>query len=122
MLPGLRPHLLPYALGAGLAAVALIAKGGRELTSATTADIAVTAVGAAIAIAAVLFAPTPARRWGGVSLALLAGLAVWSALSISWSVAPADSWGEANRLVAYVAAFGGAIGLARLAPERGRCG
>jgi hypothetical protein len=103
-----------------MAAVALVAKGGTELKSATTAAIAVTLVGAAIAIAAVLVAPTPRRRWGAVSLGLLAGLAAWTALSIYWSITPADSWMEANRTVSYVAAFGGAIGMARLAPERGR--
>ena len=112
--------LAPYVLGAGLAAVALVAKGGTELKSATSTAIGVTLVGAAIAIAAVLVAPTPRRRWGAVSLALLTGLAAWTALSIYWSITPADSWVEANRTVSYVAAFGGAIAVARLAPERGR--
>jgi O-antigen ligase len=120
-LPPLRAGaLLPFALGIGLAAVSLVAKGGTELGAATKTDIAVTLVGAAVAIVAILFAPTPRRRWGVVTLGLLAALAAWTALSITWSVNPADSWMEANLLVSYVAAFGGAIALARLAPERGR--
>lgn len=112
--------LLPLLLGAGLAAVALVAKGGTELKSATTTEIAVTLVGTAVAMAAVLLAPTPQRRWGLVTLAMLLALAGWTAMSIYWSIAPADSWLEANRTVSYVAAFGGAIALARLTPERGR--
>ncbi|MFL5820515.1 MAG: hypothetical protein ACJ76S_07525 [Solirubrobacteraceae bacterium] len=111
---------LPLGLGAGLATVALIAKGGTSLAPATYVDIAVVLVGAGLAIAALLLAPTPQRRWGGISLVLLAALAAWTALSIGWAVTPDDAWREANRTVAYVAAFAGAIGLARLAPERGR--
>ena len=120
-LPALRLRTLaPLLLGAGLAAAALVAKGGTTLGPATSVAIAVTLVGAGVAIYAQLFAPTPQRRWGGVTLALLAGLTAWTALSIAWSVAPADSWAEANRTVAYLAAFAGALGIARLAPERGR--
>ena len=112
--------VLPFGLGAGLAAVALIAKGGTELAPTTGTEIAIILVGAAVVICALLFAPTPQRRWGGVTLILLAGLAGWMALSIGWSIQPADSWSETNRTVAYVAAFAGALGMARLAPERGR--
>lgn len=112
--------VLVLLLGGALGAATLIAEAGISLGPTTLVEIAVTLVGAAIAIYALLFAPTPQRRWGALSLALLSTLAVWSALSISWSVVPSDSWLETNRLVAYVAAFAGAIGLARLFPERGR--
>src|SRR5919206_202751 len=40
--------------------------------------------------------------------------------SIIWAITPDVAWTEANRTVAYVAAFAGAIGIARLAPEHGR--
>ena len=120
-LPPLRAGaILPFVLGAGLAAVALVAKGGTELGAATKTDIAVTLVGAGVAVVAILFGPTPRRRWGVVTLGLLAALAAWAALSITWAVNPADAWMEANLLVSYVAAFGGAVAIARLAPERGR--
>jgi tetratricopeptide (TPR) repeat protein len=112
--------LLPLALGAALAAATLIAKGGTSLAPATYVEIAVVLVGAAVAIAALLLAPTPQRRWGGITLVLLAALAAWTALSISWAITPDVAWTEANRTVAYVAAFAGAIGIARLAPEHGR--
>jgi len=112
--------LAPLLLGAGLAIAALVAKGGTTLGPATSVAIAVTLVGAGVAIYAQLLAPTPQRRWGVVTLGLRGALTAWTALSIAWSVAPADSWAEANRTVAYLAAFAGALGLARLAPERGR--
>lgn len=48
-------------------------------------------------------------KWG---VALLAGFAAWAALSITWSVAPDESWLEANRALAYalVAVLGMALG------------
>ena len=112
--------VLPFALGAALAAAALIAKGGQSLAPTTYVEIAVVLVGATLAILGLLVAPTPQRRWGGITLVLLAALAAWTALSISWAITPDIAWTEANRTVAYVAAFAGAIGLARLAPEHGR--
>ena len=49
---------------------------------------------------------------------LFAALAALTYLSISWSVQPANSWVEANRTLAYLAAFGAAVVLARIAPAR----
>ena len=53
-------------------------------------------------------APATAR-WG---VALLAGFAAWAALSITWSVAPDQSWLDANRALAFtlVAGLGIALG------------
>ena len=47
----------------------------------------------------------------------------FTALSVLWSLAPADSWIEANRTFAYLAVFAGGIALARLAarPLGGGC-
>ena len=56
---------------------------------------------------------TAAARWSPFAL-----LAAYTALSIIWSLAPSDSWLEANRTLAYLAAFAGAMALARLAPGR----
>ena len=47
-------------------------------------------------------------------------LAAFTALSIVWSLAPADSWLEANRTLAYLAVFAAGIALVRLVPGRGR--
>ncbi|MGH3994071.1 MAG: hypothetical protein ACRDSN_16625, partial [Pseudonocardiaceae bacterium] len=45
-------------------------------------------------------------------IGLLGGFAAWSALSITWSVAPDETWLEVNRAIAYalVAAMGVALG------------
>ena len=58
------------------------------------------------------------RLHGGLTLAAVALLAAYTALSILWSLAPSDSWIEANRTFSYLAAFAGTMALARLAPGR----
>jgi O-antigen ligase len=50
----------------------------------------------------------------------LFALAMFTALSVAWSVQPNDSWIEANRTLNYAAAFAGAIALVRLFPTRWR--
>ena len=109
---------LTIGLGAVLTLVALIAKGGTSLGPMTLVEIAVTLLGAGVAAAAALAAPTPQRSWGGVTLLAVAALTVWTALSVIWSVVPDVSWADANRAIAYLFAFAGAIGLARLWPWR----
>jgi hypothetical protein len=96
----------------------LIAKAGGSLGSTTTVEIGVTVVGVAVAAVAVAAGPTQLRSWGVGTFLLLAALTAWTALSIVWSVQPADSWLDANRAIAYLAAFAGAVGLARLFPRR----
>jgi hypothetical protein len=112
------PARLALGLGAVLLAAALVAKAGGSLGSTTTVEVGITLLGAGVAAAALLIAPTPLRSWGGGTLALLAALTAWTAISIVWSVQPADSWLDANRAIAYLAAFAGALGLARLFPRR----
>ena len=58
------------------------------------------------------------RLHGGLALAAVALLAAYTALSIIWSLAPSDSWIEANRTFSYLAAFAGTMALARIAPGR----
>ena len=58
------------------------------------------------------------RIHGALPLLWLGLLAAFTALSITWSVSPADSWTETNRTLAYVAAMAGAIALVRLVPDR----
>ncbi|MBV9000986.1 MAG: O-antigen ligase family protein, partial [Solirubrobacterales bacterium] len=60
------------------------------------------------------------RAWGGGTLLLFGALAALTFASIGWSVDPSTSWVEANRTLSYLAAFGSAIALARLAPARWR--
>jgi Flp pilus assembly protein TadD len=100
-----------------LGAVAFIAGGGTELASNTWVEISITVVGASLAIAAVLVSVHD-RAWGAVTLLLFVALTAFTAASIGWSVQPSDSWMEANRTLSYLAAFGGAMALARIAPGR----
>jgi O-Antigen ligase len=57
---------------------------------------------AAAALALVLFA-TQSPPIGAIALLPLAGLALWCAASIDWSVAPDRSWSYANRSLVFVA-------------------
>ena len=109
------------AFGCGLAAlfvlVAFVTTGGTDLGPNTWMEIAA-ALLAAAAAAAVIVIGAPGRAWGGVTLLLFAALAALTFASIAWSVQPDNSWVEANRTLAYLAAFGAALALARLLPER----
>jgi hypothetical protein len=109
------------ALGLGfavaLAVVTFVTTGGLDLAPNTWTEIVLLGVGAAIAITALVLGPGR-RRWGGVTLGLFAAFAVLTAVSISWSVAPDQSWVSASQIVSYLAVFGGAIILARLFGER----
>ena len=110
--------LLTLLFGAALSAVAFGAQGGLQIGRTTVVEMAATLAGAGLAAAALVVAPLRSRFWGGATLASLIALAVWTALSVSWSVQPADSWTEANRTISYVAVFAGGLGLARIAPAQ----
>jgi tetratricopeptide (TPR) repeat protein len=114
------PADLPLALtlAALLVAIAFVARGGAALGGTTNATILVTLLGTALTAAAALAAPAGRRLWGGATLLLLAAFAALTALSITWSVAPDDSWRAANVTLGYLAAFAGAMALARLAAGR----
>lgn len=109
--------MLACLLAASLAALAFVTTGGVDVAPNTWAEIVLTVIGAALAIT-VVWRGAPARAWGAPALIAFAALTVLAAVSISWSVQPDDSWLEANRTLSYLAAFGGAIALARLFPER----
>ncbi len=109
--------VLGTALAAGFALIAFVATGGTDLAQNTWVEIALTALGAACAVAVVLLGAR-GRASGVTTLILFAALAALTYLSIAWSVQPADSWVEANRTLSYLAAFGAAMALARLAPAR----
>ncbi|MGZ4173111.1 MAG: O-antigen ligase family protein, partial [Solirubrobacteraceae bacterium] len=109
--------LVGLALAAGLCAEAFVTTGGVSLRANTWAEVVLTFVGAALCAAALLYS-TETRLWGAWSLVLFGALAALTLASISWSVQPANSWVEANRTISYLAAFAGALALARLAPRR----
>ena len=110
-------RLMTLAIATALAVVVFVTKGGQDLSSATWTEIVLTILGAAAAIAVLLFGAA-GRRYGAVTLTLFALLATLTALSIAWSVQPDNSWLEANRTLSYLAVFGSGMALARLLPER----
>jgi Tfp pilus assembly protein PilF len=104
-------------LAAGFVLVAFLTAGGTDVGPNTWVEIGIALVAAGLA-AAVVVLGAPGRAWGGVTLLLFAALAALTYASIAWSVQPDNSWVEANRTLSYFAAFGAAIALARIVPER----
>jgi hypothetical protein len=108
--------------GVALAIVffAFAAKGGSQLERTTWTEVAFV-LGGATLCALALFLPRPARTpaafRGAWALAAFAVLAVFTAVSVTWSLMPSDSWLETNRTFAYLAVFAGAIALGRLRPQ-----
>ena len=108
---------LALTLGAGLCALAFVTTGGTNLGPNTWAQIVLVLLAAGAGIAAVRVSAR-GRVWGAVSLGAFAALAVLTLLSISWSVQPDNTWLDGNLTLSYLAAFGGGMALARMAPER----
>ena len=110
--------VLTLAVGGVLAAIAFTADGGLRLERTTWTEIGLILLGTGLVAAALVARKLGGRLYGGVMLLGTAALAVFTALSVIWSVSPADSWLEANRTLAYLAVLAGAVALARLTPER----
>ncbi len=108
---------LGLSLAAGLAVVAFVTTGGEDLGPNTWTEIVLTIIGAALAIT-VLLVGAAGRAWGGATVVLFALFAALTAVSISWSVQPNNSWIEAGRTLSYLAVFAGGAALARLLPAR----
>ena len=113
--PGQRA-LLTVGLGAILSAIAFAAQGGLSLGRTTPIEMGLIVAGGLAVSGALLIAPRREHAWGIVPLALLLALAALTALSISWAANPSDAWVEANRTLAYAAAFAAAIALAHALP------
>lgn len=114
-------HPLTIAIVIAVVATAFASRGGTQLERTTWTQIAIMVVGAALCAAALLLpraSRAPARFRGGATLAFFALLAIYTAFSITWSLMPNDSWIEAMRTFAYLAAFAGALALGRLTPHR----
>lgn len=109
---------LTVSVGLLLTAVSLAADGGLRLERTTWTEVGLMLLGAGLAAGALLAGRTQGRLHGSITLLFLAALAVFTALSIVWSLAPGESWLEANRTIAYVAAFAGSLALVRLVPGR----
>ncbi len=109
---------IALALAAALAAAAFIANGGLQLGTSTLVEVAVIVIGALMVATALMVIGFQARLHGGLALGAMAALAALTALSIAWSLHPADSWVETNRSLAYLAAFGAGVAAVRI--SRGR--
>jgi O-Antigen ligase len=112
--------LLALVSAAALVTVAFLTKastGEVGIGAITWTEILVVLLGAGCVVAAVI---TGARgpAWGVAALALFVALAALTYASIGWSVQPAISWLEGNRALSYLAAFAGAMALARIVPGR----
>jgi len=101
-----REERSPVALGVALGIAllyAMFAEGAIGIPQESVLQIGVAAIALA-ALAVLLFGRglrASAAPMALVGLALLASFAAWSALSISWSISPDQSWLEANRALAY---------------------
>ena len=112
--------VVTVAVAAALAALAFVGRGGVAVEANTWLQVALILGGAALAALAIA-APahtTPAPLHGGGALAGLLVLTLLTAASIIWSLAPADSWIETNRMLSYLGAFVGGVALVRLVPDR----
>lgn len=112
--------LLATTVALAIAAVSFAAAGGLRLERTTEVLIAIILGSAALVATALIQRPWTAEAplYGGWPLLAFTALAVLTALSVAWSLAPADSWIEATRTFAYVALFAAGIALARLMPQR----
>ncbi len=97
--------------------VTFYAKGGLNLESMTTTEMALTlTAGATVAVAIVRLAGE--RGHGLWPVGLMLAFTALTAISIVWSVQPDDSWRDAGRMLAYSGVFAAAVALVRLAPAR----
>jgi tetratricopeptide (TPR) repeat protein len=101
-------------LALAFAAVAFIGKGGNELGALTKLEIALVLFGGLAAAIGVAYGRT--GHHGRGSLLVFGVFATLTALSIFWSIAPDQTWIEANRTFAYFAVFAGGVAAGRLFP------
>jgi hypothetical protein len=94
---------------------------GPGLESTTVVELALTLGGGIlVALAAALESRGRIQVLGIATAVALFALAAFTAMSVGWSLAPSNSWLEANRTLSYAAAFAGAIALVHLTAARWR--
>jgi len=104
-------------LAAGLAAVALLGRGGNDVGRMAGVEIALILVAGLVIAVALLVGRRGRPLYGFLALVCLAAFTGVEALSMTWSIAPDDSLEEAARGLAYLAVFAAAVTAARLAPD-----
>ncbi len=114
--------IIATSIGAFQSGIESLGVGGQGLAPNITLQMSLTLGCGLLVAAACVLAPRTARMrlWGLGAAVCLFVLAAYTALSIVWSVDPANSWLEASRTFAYAATFAGAIALVRLAAARWR--
>jgi hypothetical protein len=103
-----------------IVATAFGAGGGSQLERTTYTEVVLILAGAVLcALAAIVPRSdrTPSRLRGIWALTAFFALAIYTGLSITWSLMPSDSWLETNRTLAYAMVFAGGWSLGRLAPR-----
>jgi O-Antigen ligase len=108
---------LTLGIAAVLSAISFDAGGGLQLGSQTTVEMALTLGGASLVVGA-LAVETRAPLYGAAAVGMIFALALFTALSVIWSVAPDTSFIEAGRTLAYAFTFLAGVALVRLAPHR----
>ena len=106
-------------LAAALCAVTAFADGGMRLGATTGTEIGILLVSGAVVAAALIAAPQRDRLHGALGVAAMLVLTAIAAWSITWAVNPSDAWIDANRHLAYLAAFAAAVAFAHLARGAG---
>jgi cytochrome c-type biogenesis protein CcmH/NrfG len=94
------------------------AKGGLNLESMTSTELALTLGAGAVVAASAILAPPRSHVYGLWPTGLLLAFTALTALSIVWSVQPDHSWQDSGRMLAYSAVFGAGVALVRVLPER----
>jgi tetratricopeptide (TPR) repeat protein len=94
------------------------AKGGLNLESMISTEMALTLAAGLVIAACVLLAPLGRRAYALWPVGLLLAFTALTAVSIVWSVQPDVSWQESGRMLAYSGVFGVGVALVRVVPER----
>jgi tetratricopeptide (TPR) repeat protein len=108
--------LATVAFGLVLAALALEGGGGLQLRPLTTVEIALEILAGLAGAAALLVGGRVRAPYGTIALVVFIVLLGYTAASIDWAIDPDDAWLEANRTLAWLAAFALGFALVRLWP------
>ena len=112
---GRRSAIGAVILAALFVAVAFVGKGGTEIGRLVSVEIGLTLL-AGLALAAAIVLGSASRLHGVGPVVGFVLLALVTGLSISWSVAPDESWIEANRTLTYLFVFTAAVAAGNLLP------
>lgn len=98
--------------------IALSSDTGQDVQSTTPALFVATLLAGVIGVAAIVIGRTTSRPWGVGTVVAAVAVVLVTGASISWSVSPATSWNEANRVLSSLAVMLAGVAAARTAPSR----